>query len=63
MTKAASLFRYFHSSPENIPLAVVMYARFPLSRRNVEDLLLEQCRASLRYSTRRRYRETIEKFW
>jgi hypothetical protein len=32
-------FKYFHSSPEIIRLAVMMYVRFPLSLRNVEDLL------------------------
>jgi putative transposase len=34
-------FRYFNSSPEIIRLAVLMYVRFPLSLRNVEDLLFE----------------------
>ena len=32
-------FRYFNSSPEIIRLAVMMYSRFPLSLRQVEDLL------------------------
>jgi putative transposase len=32
-------FRYFNSSPEVIRLAVMMYVRYPLSLRNVEDLL------------------------
>src|SRR5687768_17481347 len=36
-------FRYFKSSPEVIRLAVMMYIRFPLSLRNVEDLLHERC--------------------
>jgi putative transposase len=31
-------FRYFNSSPEVIRLAVMMYVRYPLSLRNVEDL-------------------------
>ena len=35
-------FRYFNSSPEVIRLAVMMYVRFPLSLRNVEDLLHER---------------------
>ena len=35
-------FKYFHSSPEVIRLAVMMYVRFPLSLRNVEDLLHER---------------------
>jgi len=42
MSKAASPFRYFHSSPEVIRLVVLMYVRFPLSLRNVEDLLFER---------------------
>ena len=37
--KPSSPFRYFNSSPEIIRLAVLMYVRFPLSLRNVEDLL------------------------
>jgi len=35
-------FRYFRTSPEIIRLAVMMYVRFPLSLRNVEDLLYER---------------------
>ena len=35
-------FRYFKSSPETIPLAVLMYVKYPLSLRNVEDLLAER---------------------
>ncbi len=41
MTKR-SPFRYFRTSPEIIRLAVMMYIRFPLSLRNVEDLLHER---------------------
>ena len=37
-----SPFRYFRTSPEVIRLAVMMYIRFPLSLRNVEDLLHER---------------------
>ena len=37
-----SPFRYFKTSPEIIRLAVMMYIRFPLSLRNVEDLLHER---------------------
>ncbi len=37
-----SPFRYFKTSPEIIQLAVMMYVRFPLSLRNVEDLLHER---------------------
>ena len=33
---------YFKASPEVIRLAVMMYVRFPLSLRNVEDLLHER---------------------
>ena len=35
-------FRYFRTSREIIRLAVMMYVRFPLSLRNVEDLLHER---------------------
>lgn len=41
MTKR-SPFRYFKTSEEIIRLAVMMYVRFPLSLRNVEDLLHER---------------------
>jgi putative transposase len=41
MTKR-SPFRYFKTSSEIIRLAVMMYVRFPLSLRNVEDLLHER---------------------
>jgi len=41
MTKP-SPFRYFRTSPEIIRLAVMMYLRFPLSFRNVEDPLHER---------------------
>ena len=41
MTKH-SPFRYFKTSPETIRLAVMLYVRFPLSLRNVEDLLHER---------------------
>ena len=37
-----SPFRYFKTSPEIIRLAEMMYVRFPLSLRNVEDLLHER---------------------
>ncbi len=46
-------FRYFKTSPEVIRLAVMMYVRFPLSLRNVEDLLHERgidiCHETVRY--------------
>ncbi|GAA4644487.1 IS6 family transposase [Pontixanthobacter gangjinensis] len=41
-SKSVSPFRYFNSSPEIIRLVVMMYVRFPLSLRNVEDLLFER---------------------
>ena len=48
-----SIFRYFKTSPEIIRLAVMMYVRFPLSLRNVEDLLHERgidiCHETVRY--------------
>ena len=34
-------FRYFNSSPVVIRLAVMMYIRYPLSLRQVEDILFE----------------------
>ena len=40
--KQPSPFHRFNSSPEIIRLAVLMYVRFPLSLRNVEDLLFER---------------------
>jgi putative transposase len=39
--KPASPFRYYNSSPEVIRLAVMMYVKYSLSLRNVEDLLAE----------------------
>ena len=41
MTKR-SPFMCFKTSPEIIRLAVMLYVRFPLSLRNVEDLLHER---------------------
>jgi transposase-like protein len=35
-------FRYFNSSPEVIRLVVMMYIRYPLSLRQVEEALSEQ---------------------
>jgi putative transposase len=40
--KPASPLRDFNSSPEVMQLVVLMYVRFPLSLRNVEDLLFER---------------------
>ena len=46
-------FKYFKTSPEVIRLAVMMYIRFPLSLRHVEDLLFERgidiCHETVRY--------------
>ena len=41
MTKH-SPFRYFKTSPDILRLAVMMYVRFPLLLRNVEDVLHER---------------------
>jgi putative transposase len=38
----SNTFRYFNSSPEVIRLVMMMYVRYPLSLRNVEDLLDER---------------------
>jgi len=46
-------FRYFNSSPEVIRLTVMMYIRYPLSLRQVEDLLFERgidiCHETVRF--------------
>ena len=48
-----SPFRYFKTSPEVIRLAVLLYVKYPLSLRNVEDLLFERgidlCHETVRY--------------
>jgi putative transposase len=53
MSKAANPFRCFNSSPEVIRLVVMMYVRYPLSLRNVEDLLFERgvdiCHETVRF--------------
>ena len=41
MTRS-SPFKWFKTSPQIIRLAVMLYVRFPLSLRNVEDLLHER---------------------
>jgi len=50
-------FRYFNCSPEVICLAVMMYIRYPLSLRQVEDLLFERgidiCHVTARLSWNR----------
>ena len=40
--KLPSPFRYFHSAPEVIRQVVMLYVRYPLSLRNVEDLRFER---------------------
>jgi len=40
--KSPNPFRHFKTSPEIIRLDVMMYVLFPLSLRNVEDLLHER---------------------
>ena len=51
--KPPSPFRGFNSSPEVIGLVVMMYVRYPLSLRNVEDLLFERgidlCHETVRF--------------
>jgi putative transposase len=46
-------FRCFNSSPEVIRLTVLMYIRYPLSLRQVEDLLFERgidiCHETVRF--------------
>ena len=53
MGKPHNPFRYFHSSPEVIRFVVMLYVRFPLSLRNVEDLLFERgidiCHETVRF--------------
>ncbi len=44
-----SPFRYFKTSPEIIRLAVMMYIRYPLSLRQVEDILFD-CLGHFHYS-------------
>ena len=46
-------FRCFNGSPEVIRLAAMMYIRYPLSLRQVEDLLFERnidlCHETVRF--------------
>ena len=52
-TAPPSPFRYFNNSPEVIRLVVMMYIKYPLSLRNVEDLLAERgidiCHETVRF--------------
>ena len=51
--KPPTPFRYFNSSPEVIRLVVMMYVKYPLSLRNVEDLLADRgidiCHETVRF--------------
>jgi putative transposase len=53
----ASPLRYFNSSAEVIRLAVLLYVKYPLSLRDVEDLLAERgidiSHETMRYSWNR----------
>ena len=53
MPKPDSPFTRFNSSPEVIRLVLMMYVRFPLSLRNVEDQLFERgidiCHETVRF--------------
>ena len=42
MAKSTNPFRYFDSTPEVIRTVVLMYVKYPLSLRNVEELLAER---------------------
>jgi putative transposase len=55
MAKSPNPFRWFDSSPQVIKLVVMMYVRYPLSLRNVEDLLFE-CGIDICH-------ETVRKWW
>jgi len=51
--KSHDPFRWFDSSPEVIRLVVMLYVKYPLSLRNVEDLLFERgidiCHETVRF--------------
>ena len=51
--KPPSPFRCFNSAPKLMRLVVLVYVRFPLSLRNVEDLLFERaidlCHETVRF--------------
>jgi len=51
--KPPSPFKRFNSSPEVIRLVVMLYVKYPLSLRNVEDLLAERgidiCHETVRF--------------
>ena len=53
MSKSKNPFACFHSSPDIIRMVVMLYVRYPLSLRNVEDLLFERgadlCHETVRF--------------
>jgi putative transposase len=53
MMKKQPIFKYFKTSPEIIKLAVMYYVRYPLSLRQVEDILHERginiCHETVRF--------------
>lgn len=53
MSRPVNPFRCFNSSPKVIRLVVMMYVKYPLSLRNVEDLLHERgidaCHETVRF--------------
>lgn len=51
-------FRYFNSSPRELRLVVMIYVCFPLSLRNVGDLLFERG-IRLSWSTRAQWRSGV----
>ena len=57
-----SPFRYFKTSPEIIRLAVILYIRFPLSLRSVEDLLRERGIEISHETVRFRRMRSLQKF-
>ncbi len=67
MTQAKNPFRYFDSSPEVIGLVVMMYVRYLLSVRNVEDLPFERgieiCHETVRLWWNRFGRHCQRKFY
>ena len=52
MTKN-NIFRYYKTSPEIIKMAIMYYVRYPLSLRQVEDILhdrgIDVCHETVRY--------------
>ncbi len=50
MAKSIHPFRWFDRSPEVIHIVALMYVKYPLSLRNVEDTLPD-CSAPLRFDS------------